>query len=77
MAISRRNFIKNAAAASAFLALGVAPKAMAAGPGDKVDNWVKGVCRYCGTGCGVMVGVSNGKVITVKGDPNNHNQGIL
>ncbi len=76
MSITRRNFIKQAAAASAFMALGV-PKAMAAGPGDKIDKWVKGVCRYCGTGCGVMVGVSNGKVITVKGDPNNHNQGIL
>lgn len=76
MSITRRNFIKQAAAASAFLALG-APQAKAAGPGEKIDKWVKGVCRYCGTGCGVMVGVSDGKVVTVKGDPNNHNQGIL
>ncbi|MFV0421051.1 molybdopterin oxidoreductase family protein [Oleidesulfovibrio sp.] len=76
MPISRREFIKSAAAASAFMALGI-PNVFAAGPDDKVQNWVKGVCRYCGTGCGVMVGVKDGKVITVKGDPNNHNQGLL
>jgi nitrate reductase NapA len=41
------------------------------------QSWVKGVCRYCGTGCGVMVGVRDGKVVMVKGDPNNHNKGML
>jgi nitrate reductase NapA len=41
------------------------------------QTWVKGVCRYCGTGCGVMVGVRDGKVVMVKGDPNNHNKGML
>lgn len=40
-------------------------------------RWVKGVCRYCGTGCGVLVGVENGKAVAVKGDPNNHNNGLL
>ena len=34
-----------------------------------VEKWVKGVCRYCGTGCGVMAGVSKGRIIAVKGDP--------
>ncbi len=47
------------------------------GAGGSVDKWVKGVCRFCGTGCGVLVGVKGGKVITVKGDPNNHNAGFL
>ena len=41
------------------------------------EKWVKGVCRYCGTGCGVLVGVKNGKAVAIKGDPNNHNQGFL
>jgi nitrate reductase NapA len=22
-----------------------------------VDDWHKGVCRFCGTGCGVMIGI--------------------
>ncbi len=76
MGISRREFLKYTAASSAFMAMGV-PFAMAAGKDQEVDRWVKGVCRFCGTGCGVMVGVKNKKVITVKGDPNNHNAGFL
>lgn len=74
MDVSRREFLKTTAAASAFMAMG-APFAWAAQ--DTADQWVKGVCRFCGTGCGVMVGVKDGKVVQVKGDPNNHNQGFL
>jgi formate dehydrogenase (NADP+) alpha subunit len=29
---------------------------------------VKTICQYCGTGCGIWVGVRNGKVIRVRGD---------
>lgn len=75
MEITRRQFIKYSAAMAAFAALDPA-KALAAqeqGP----ERWVKGVCRYCGTGCGVMVGVRDNKVVMVKGDPNNHNKGML
>jgi nitrate reductase NapA len=35
------------------------------------ERWVKGVCRYCGAGCGVYVGVRGGKVVAVKGDKEN------
>ncbi len=76
MDITRRDFIKSTAAASALMALG-APVASAAGKDKVADRWVKGVCRYCGTGCGVMVGVKNNKVVAIKGDPNNHNAGLL
>ena len=31
-------------------------------------DWKKAPCRYCGTGCGVEVGVSEGKVVAVRGD---------
>lgn len=74
MDVSRRDFLRTAAASSAFMAMG-APFAWAAQ--DTADKWVKGVCRFCGTGCGVMVGVNNGKAVQVKGDPNNHNEGFL
>jgi nitrate reductase NapA len=76
MDISRRRFIKSSAAAFAFMALSPG-SVLAAGPDQGVERWVKGVCRYCGTGCGVMVGVRGGKVVMVKGDPNNHNRGML
>ena len=31
-------------------------------------TWSKAPCRYCGTGCGVEVGVRDGKVLAVRGD---------
>ena len=74
MKLSRRDFLKATAASSALMAIG-SPTAFAAD--DKPDKWVKGVCRFCGTGCGVMVGVKGGKVVQIKGDPNNHNEGFL
>jgi nitrate reductase NapA len=42
-----------------------------------VDDWHKGVCRFCGTGCGVMIGVTANKVVDVKGDDEAHNRGRL
>ncbi|MBN8732801.1 MAG: nitrate reductase [Acidobacteria bacterium] len=41
------------------------------------DRWVKTVCRYCGTGCGVYVGVKGNTVTAVKGDERNHNAGFV
>src|SRR5688572_25109739 len=46
-------------------------------PVIKVDSWHKGGCRFCGTGCGVMIGVTAGKVVDVKGDEEAHNRGRL
>ncbi|RHW38017.1 nitrate reductase catalytic subunit NapA [Neobacillus notoginsengisoli] len=41
------------------------------------DEWKKTVCRFCGTGCGILVGVKDGKVIATKGDPENgSNKGL-
>jgi nitrate reductase (cytochrome) len=31
-------------------------------------QWSKAPCRFCGTGCGVMVGVKEGRVIATHGD---------
>ncbi len=77
MKLTRREVLKSAAAASAFMALnGTLTDLAVAAPGEP-DKWVKAVCRFCGTGCGVMIGVKAGKVVTVKGDPNNHNKGFI
>jgi len=32
-------------------------------------DWKKAPCRFCGVGCGLMIGVENGKAVAVKGDP--------
>ena len=64
------------AAMAAATGVGLPTLALAADD-QKPDKWVKGVCRYCGTGCGVMVGVKNGKAVAIQGDPNNHNAGLL
>ena len=35
-------------------------------------------CRFCGVGCGILVGVDKGKAVAVKGDPNSSvNKGLL
>jgi assimilatory nitrate reductase catalytic subunit len=34
------------------------------------DSWVKTTCGYCSVGCGMLVGVRDGKAVTSRGDPN-------
>lgn len=79
MNTSRRDFLRGMAMAAALAAVpGTAATALAARPDPNApDKWVKGVCRYCGTGCGVLVGVKDGKAVAIKGDPGNHNAGLL
>ena len=76
MAVSRRRFLFTTAAASALAALGKSSETLAEASGTGI-TWTKGVCRYCGTGCGVYKGVMGGKLVAVKGDKYNHNQGFL
>ena len=42
-----------------------------------VESWTKAVCRFCGTGCGVMVGMTGGRVVDVRGDELAHNKGVV
>ncbi|MEY4503957.1 MAG: hypothetical protein RL154_249, partial [Pseudomonadota bacterium] len=35
----------------------------------KVEKWVRSTCGYCGVGCGLYIGVSGGKPVATKGDP--------
>ena len=72
MKMNRRDFIKaNAALAAAAVAgaqLPATQKALTA-EGDKDIRWDKAPCRFCGTGCGVLVGTRNGKIVATQGDP--------
>jgi assimilatory nitrate reductase catalytic subunit len=33
------------------------------------DEWVNSTCGYCSVGCGMQLGVRNGKVVSVRGNP--------
>ncbi len=46
-------------------------------PAGPADSWHKAVCRFCGTGCGVMVGTREGKITDVRGDELAHNAGVI
>lgn len=72
MALSRRDFIKVAAAVSAANAIGMTVPHDAIAAAKTVESgwrWDKAPCRFCGTGCGIMVAVKNDKIVAVKADP--------
>lgn len=73
MKLSRRAFMKANAAASAAAVAGVTLPTQAANliasSKDAQINWDKAPCRFCGTGCSVLVGTKNGQVVATQGDP--------
>ena len=72
MALSRRDFLKSSAAASAAAAIGMnVPSELQAKANEAEGGWRwdKAACRFCGTGCGIMVATKGGKIVAVKGDP--------
>lgn len=46
-------------------------------PAANADTWHKSICRYCGTGCGILVGLKGGKVTDIRGDELAHNKGVI
>ncbi len=83
--LDRREFIKaSAMAAAAAAASGPLGAAAASASPDhgQTDargvSWHKAPCRFCGTGCHVLVGVKGGKVVSIAGDPKaDVNKGLL
>jgi nitrate reductase NapA len=68
--LSRRDFIRSGGLCATAAALTANPLAAAAATAPKAPGlqWGKAPCRFCGTGCGVLVGTRQGKVAAVKGD---------
>ncbi len=76
MDLSRRTFVKATAVSLAF-----ATAATVAGCGGNTSGTeeegngervtYKSVCRYCGTGCGILCEVEGGRLVSVTGDPDN------
>jgi nitrate reductase NapA len=73
MTMNRRDFLKiqavAAAAATAGIPLTTQAAAPAAGAGATDVRWDKAACRFCGTGCSVLVGVQKGRIVATQGDP--------
>lgn len=72
MALSRRDFLKSSAAASAAAAVGMTVPATLSAAANEAESswrWDKAACRFCGTGCGIMLATKDGKIVAVKGDP--------
>ncbi|MCB1876248.1 MAG: nitrate reductase catalytic subunit NapA [Chromatiales bacterium] len=72
MNLTRRDFVKSSIAASAAATVGI-PISLAAQEAVKEVEagwqWDKGACRFCGTGCGIMIATKDGKIVATKGDP--------
>ncbi len=79
-ALSRREVLALAATSAALAAL---PGCGGEGPGAAGTMgaglaWSKAPCRFCGTGCGVLVGTEGGRIAAVTGDPDcGVNKGLL
>ena len=78
MTLDRREFLKVNAAAAAASAAGIALPVAAAPAADDGIRWDKAACRFCGTGCSVLVGTQDGRVVATQGDPESEvNRGLL
>lgn len=69
MDLSRRDFMKANAAVAAATVAGLMIPVKNVQAADTEIKWDKAVCRFCGTGCGVLVGTQNGRVVASQGDP--------
>lgn len=72
MQLSRREFIKSGIAASTASMVGLPVSKLAAAAAAELEKnwqWDKAVCRFCGTGCGILVATDGGRIVATKGDP--------
>ncbi len=72
MSLSRREFLKTTAAVTAAATIGmtVPEELMAVVKETEAGwRWDKAACRFCGTGCGIMVATKDDKIVACKGDP--------
>lgn len=72
MKVTRRDFLKTTAAVSAATAIGMAVPSELMAVAKETEagwRWDKSVCRFCGTGCGIMIATKDDMIVAVKGDP--------
>jgi nitrate reductase NapA len=71
MKLTRREFIKSNAVAATAVAAGITIPGINPVLAKSKDaiRWDKAPCRFCGTGCSVLVGTKDGRVVATQGDP--------
>jgi nitrate reductase NapA len=75
--LTRRQLLKAGFTTAVVGATG-APLAALGADEEQGWRWDRGVCRFCGVGCGIQVATSGGRVVAVKGDPASPvNRGLL
>jgi nitrate reductase NapA len=75
--MTRRELLKTGFT-TAILGAGGVPLPALSAETTKQWRWDRGVCRFCGTGCGVEIATDGGRVVAVKGDPASPvNRGLL
>ena len=82
--LTRREFMRQMAYASAVATAASMMPGVTFGAWQELDadtsdvQWEKTPCRFCGVGCGMLVGVAAGRAVAVKGDPDSPvNKGLL
>lgn len=78
-ALTRRELMQllaglGGATAAAFGGWGALEALKSPGP---VESWRKSVCRFCGVGCGVLVGMRGDEILEIRGDERAHNKGVV
>ncbi|MFQ5544965.1 MAG: molybdopterin-dependent oxidoreductase, partial [Acidiferrobacterales bacterium] len=72
MSMTRREFIKTTATASAAAVAGIKLPAYATNVITESEytklKWSKAPCRFCGVGCGIQVATKAGRVVATHGD---------
>ena len=72
MSVTRREFLKTAVAGATATTMSLPLTRMAEAAVQQLEKgwqWDKSVCRFCGTGCGILVATQGGKIVATKGDP--------
>ncbi|MFC1589196.1 nitrate reductase catalytic subunit NapA [Pseudomonadota bacterium] len=71
MKLTRRDFMKSNAIAATATAAGITIPGVKDALAKSKDSirWDKAPCRFCGTGCSVLVGTKAGRIVATQGDP--------
>ncbi|HEU4382924.1 MAG TPA: nitrate reductase catalytic subunit NapA [Anaeromyxobacteraceae bacterium] len=76
--LSRRDLLKAGFTSAVVGAAGLPVLSEAEEKAQQGWQWDKSVCRFCGTGCGILVATQQGRVVGVRGDPASPvNRGLL
>ena len=68
MKLTRRDFIKTNAIAATAAAAGITIPGVSEALAESEDTirWDKAPCRFCGTGCSVLVGTKDGRIVRMR-----------